>query len=157
MSNGHVDVPQIRDATESTPRYRGLSAESEIRSVRIRYLELKQTSGERSPMRVTPGVEYVVEMITCYPRRVTEYTITDDAGGQAQVPADLFKTTNGRLPSNWFDDCPGDGLVQIGPRSWVRPDFWLDYWGSDASTPERQQKAMDDYRRERELIMREDD
>jgi hypothetical protein len=123
--------------------------------MRVKCVRLEGRTSRPFPVRVRIGGEYVVEMITSYPTRGVEFTITDDESDPAQVPADLFETTDGLLPSNWVAVTSEDGQLLLGPQSWVEPDFWLDYWGSEASTRERALQAIDEYRREREVIMRE--
>ena len=105
-------------------------------------------------MRVIVGTEYVVEMVICDPSRRVSLAIRDD-DGLAQVPADVFVTTDSRLPSNWTAELSETGYFQIGPRSWLRPDFWLDFWGSESSSRDATRQAVEDYRREREVILRE--
>ena len=103
----------------------------------------------------TVGKEYVVEMITCYAGKSAELSIRGDHDRPNQVPADRFETIDGRLPSNWVAAIDEDGHLQIGPESWLRPDFWLDYFGSEGSTHEQTLQAIDEYRRERDVILRE--
>jgi hypothetical protein len=93
-------------------------------------------------------------MITCLAGQSAELAIEGDRGDVNPVPADMFETVDSLIPSNWVVAIE-DGHLQIGPSAWLRPDFWLDFCGSDSSTRERTLSARDGYRREREIIVRE--
>ena len=124
--------------------------------MRVEWIGLDD-GGRHGRVSLTVGKEYVVEMMIAPRGREIEITFTTDRGRPTQLPAQLFRSTEGTIPSNWVTSVDHDGNVQLGPASWLRPDFWLDFWGDEGQTPDVQAAAREAYAREREIILREDE
>ena len=95
-------------------------------------------------------------MMIAFRGRQAEIAITSDGGWPTQLPAQLFRSTEGTVPSNWVARIDQDGNVQLGPATWLRPDFWLDFWGDEDQAGDHHRAAREAYGREREIILSED-
>jgi len=73
--------------------------------------------------------EYLVVGVLAVPGRRVELQIIDE-GGQAPSWWDsaMFMTTDARVPSNWAAQVGDGGAVRLGPRPWLAPDFWENYF-----------------------------
>jgi hypothetical protein len=124
--------------------------------MRVEWIGLED-GGRHGRLSLSTGKEYVVEMMIALRGRQTEITFTTDSGRPTQLPAQLFRSTEGTIPSNWVTLVDQDGNVQLGPASWLRSDFWLDFWGDEGQESDVQQAAREAYAREREIILGEDE
>lgn len=107
---------------------------------------------------ITIGKEYVVLSICVHPDWGAEFLIPDDLLGPkgSMWPAAMFETVDDRLPSKWVAQIDEDGFLNFAPRSWLRPGFWgPEYTESGVQTHEERVQAVADYRRERDIILRE--
>ena len=106
---------------------------------------------------ITIGKEYVVLHICVDPDSGTEFAILDDRpDSRSQWPARMFETVDDRMPSNWVAQYDEDGFLNIAPRLWLVPGFWgPEYLESGYKSPEDRLESGRDYRRERDIIIRE--
>lgn len=98
-----------------------------VRCVRL----VNSVSGEpeaRSPW-LTVGSEYVVLALSVVPgRNVTFRLIGNDGRTPALFAASQFEIIRGNIPSVWEVQIEEEGRLEIGPRPWLRPGFWEDYF-----------------------------
>lgn len=100
------------------------------------------------------GQEYVVLTVTARPGGEISLRVNDSEHSPRLWPSDLFETVSDRIPSCWTcevrgDDILGDGIVELAPKAWQRPDFWLDYYDDVPS-------AVAEFEAARALILAEE-
>jgi hypothetical protein len=82
-----------------------------------------------------PGVrlheEYSVLSIIVEPSRGAKLRIMTSDGTPALFDAAMFATSNGHLPSNWVVHVSENGVLELGPASWLKPGFWERYFDKD--------------------------
>ena len=61
-------------------------------------------------------------------------------------PGEMFETVDETLPPNWVARLDPDGLLEFGPRDWLRKGFWEDYF-------DRAPEAAAQYERELSVIL----
>ena len=90
--------------------------------------------------------EYDVLEIYFLPNHGTQLRIaSEEAGVPVLFDSVLFVTIDDRIPSSWVAQIEPDGALTVGPRRWLAPGFWEDYFNQ---VP----RAIEIYEEEKALI-----
>jgi hypothetical protein len=100
----------------------------------VRHVNDRGEDSDGSPLE-TAGEYVVIEMSGDLPGRVDVRVALYRYGGLATpalIPARVFETTDGTIPSNWSvkitDEPNGIPHFVLGPTPWLRVGFWEDYF-----------------------------
>jgi len=63
----------------------------------------------------------------------------------------MFATISSTIPRNWDIQLDTTGSLHIAPQSWLRPDYWEEYFDNP-----RDGDAAETFKREVDIILRED-
>lgn len=103
---------------------------------------------ESSWVRV--GHEYVVLTLLIDPSGHVKVRIANDRESPGIWASEMFETSDENLPPNWVARLEVDGLLEFGPKDWLRKGFWEDYYDYE---PE----ARAQYERELAIILADAD
>lgn len=81
---------------------------------------------ESSWVRV--GQEYVVLTLLIDPSGHVKVQILAEGQSPGYWAGEMFETTDETLPPNWVARLGSDGLLEFGPKDWLRKGFWEDYF-----------------------------
>jgi hypothetical protein len=70
----------------------------------------------------------VLEMSTEGRGGTTFRIVAGDPWTPSLWPSEMFRTVDGRLPSNWVVDVGDGGRMKIGPAAWMARGFWEAYF-----------------------------
>lgn len=81
---------------------------------------------------ITVGQQYDVLSVMFTPNKPAKLRIMAD-NGETPFLADaaLFVMSTQAIPGNWAMEVLRDGVIEIGPASWMKPGFWERYFDGD--------------------------
>jgi hypothetical protein len=68
--------------------------------------------------------------------------LADDGRTPILVDAAMFSMNSQPLPDTWVAIIEEGGIVELGPRSWLKPGFWERYFDGDADAMTQFQREM---------------
>jgi hypothetical protein len=92
------------------------------------------------------GHEYVVLTLLIDPSGHVKVQILAEGQSPGYWAGEMFETADETLPPNWVARLRSDGLLEFGPKDWLREGFWDDFHNSE---PE----ARAQYERELSIII----
>jgi hypothetical protein len=76
--------------------------------------------------------EYRVLAILALPGRTIEFRVlSDDGHTPILVDSTLFAASEQPLPEGWVCTVTQDGVVELGPKQWLKPGFWEEFFDRD--------------------------
>ena len=112
--------------------------------------KISATTGEEIPhsTSLTIGKTYLVLEIYAEPGRNILFRLVDNEQIPALFSSTQFRTVDNSISSTWIASVGEDGIVELGPKKWLRPGFWEDYFDDVPA-------AIEDFEQERARILSE--
>jgi hypothetical protein len=83
---------------------------------------------ERSPWLTLGEVYDVLAVHYDIDRKWLFYIVGDGPNGLALFPLEQFEIVSAKLSSTWITSWKENGLFQLAPEPWTRPEFWEEYY-----------------------------
>jgi hypothetical protein len=79
------------------------------------------------------GADYVVLSILAEPGRQILFRIMGEGeiGAPGLFDSTMFSTVSPEIPPSWVITVGNGGIVRVGPRTWMKPGFWEDYFNQE--------------------------
>jgi hypothetical protein len=123
-----------------------------VRCVKIINIDREEVEEDQY---VSIGHEYIVLCLFASVDRPLVQLALGEWKNPYLYDARMFETVCNKIPSSWRAVVRSDGLINVGPESWLRPMFWDDLYGNEGSSEEATLRAVADYRRELALLLEE--
>lgn len=100
--------------------------------MKVKCVTLKSSGGvpQQASSWLRIGCVYHVLAIEFSPAR-TMFRLVGEEVIPALFQPDLFEIVSSIIPSNWAVVSRKPGFIELSPKAWTRPGFWVDFFDGE--------------------------